>query len=526
MKKYAHSLFIALLVSSFSSFAQNKGDEYAVLYREANSLLVAAYEKRDTAAYTKQFAIIQREYNKLSAKDRAKYRSTINDAWYNLACTYALVGDKRKALSSLEKSHYYDYNHLLNDDDLTALLGEPRFARFAKVARKNSPNYVATLRNAPRYNASERKDLPAFTYESSYNKRLEKLRIKYKLDSIAGYGTDISRMINLMRWVHNIIQHDGSKGNPEKKNALSLIKTCRKEGKTLNCRGMATVLNEVYLACDIPSRIVTCMPKDPNDNDCHVIVTAWSATKRKWVWMDPTFMAYVMDEKGNMLGIEEVRQRLISGKPLVLNADANHNGKETQTKEYYLQTYMAKNLYKLECPASSEYDYETLAKGKERTYIQLTPGGSAMKSGTSARYDGMNTYHKHYTANPNRFWQVPPGQSRADFDKAMAAFMKNCNSLDDEAINTDFSHLWDEFAVKLKHPIWPAGRSEAFVKEYGKIRSFKYLGVAEDGVTIYKVVCDKSTHALGISLDYEGKYATFRPWTSSPAIKEMMIDSF
>lgn len=526
MKKYALYITLLLFTTSFIANAQNNGDEYAVLYREINSQLVAAYEKRDTAAYTKQFALLRQEYSKLGAKDKAKYRGTINDAWYNLACTYALVGDKKKALSSLERSHYYDYDHLLNDDDLTALLGQPRFASFAKAARRHSPNYVATLRNAPRYNTAERKELPAFTYQQGASTKLEKLRTKYKLDSIAGYGTDISRMINLMRWVHGIIQHDGSKGNPDSKNALSLIKTCRRDGKTLNCRGMATVLNEVYLACDIPSRIVTCLPKDPNDNDCHVIVSAWSATKRKWVWMDPTFMAYVMDEKGNVLGIEEVRQRLISGRSLVLNADANHNGKETQTKEYYLQTYMAKNLYQLECPASSEYDYETLAKGKERTYIQLSPGGSAMKSGTSTRNDGMNTYHKHYTANPNRFWQAPPGQSRADYGRAMAAFMRNCNNLDDAAVNADFSHLWAQPAIDMGHPVWSAGRCEWFVKKYGKIRSFKYLGVAEDGVSIYKVICDKSTHALGLTLDYEGKYATFRPETSSPEIKEMMIDSF
>lgn len=519
--------FVAIALQlAGTSFAQNLSDNYAVLAREKNSAMVAAYEKREVTVYKTHFAELQREFGKLAKRDRAKYQYTINDAWYNLACTYALLGDKKNALSSLEKSHYYDYEHLLNDDDVASLISERRFANYAKVARAHSPNYIATLRNAPRYNTTERKDLPSFTYQPGYYSRLEKMRNKYRLDSIGGYGSDITRMINLMRWVHNTIQHDGSKGNPENMNASSLLKVCRNGGKTLNCRGMATVLNEVYLACDIPSRIVTCLPKDPNDNDCHVIVTAWSATKRKWVWMDPTFMAYVMDEKGNVLGIEEVRQRLITGKPLVLNADANHNNKEAQTKQYYLQTYMAKNLYKLSCPASSEYDYETLEKGKERTYIYLVPGGSAMKSGTSARNDGMNTYHMHYTANPNRFWQVPPGQSRADFDKAMAAFMKNCNSLDDEAINTNFSHSWDEFAVKLKHPIWSAGRSEAFVKEYGKIRSFKYLGVAEDGVTIYKVVCDKSTHVLGISLDYEGKYATFRPWTSSPAIKEMMIDSF
>lgn len=521
--KFLYIAFSLLTVSH--TFAQSSGDKYAVIAREKNSLMVEAYKKKDVAEYKQHFATLQQAYNKLSTKDRTKYKETINDAWYNLACTYALTGYKKNALTSLEKSHYYDYNHLLNDDDISSLVSEPRFARYAKTAKAHSPNYIATLRNAQPYNTAERKVLPTFSYQQATTSKLEKLRSKYKLDSIGGYASsDVVRMINLMRWVHNTIQHNGSKGNPENMNAMSLIKTCRKDGKTLNCRGMAIVLNEVYLACDIPSRIVTCLPKDPNDNDCHVIVAAWSATKRKWLWMDPTFMAYVMDEKGNVLSIEEVRARLISGKPLVLNADANHNNSEAQTKDDYLLTYMAKNLYKLESPASSEYGYETWEKGKERTYIQLTPGGTAMQSGTSSRYDGMKTYHKHFTANPNHFWQTPPGQARGDFDKAMKTFTSNYNNQNDDAINASFSHTWDSFVAEFNKKMWPNGRAADFVKDYGKIRSFKYMGVTADGVTHYKLVCDKSTHAFGFTLDQEGKFGTFRFKTYSPEINEMMIN--
>jgi hypothetical protein len=52
-----------------------------------------------------------------------------------------------------------------------------------------------------------------------------------------------------------------------------------------------------------------------------------------------------MDENGVMLSIAEVRERLRTDQPLQLNEDANWNNKSKQTKEYYLDTYMAKNLY-------------------------------------------------------------------------------------------------------------------------------------------------------------------------------------
>ncbi len=470
MKKKLASL-LAVCATSAQLFAQTASNKFLTMVRATDPLLKEAYAQRDTAGYRTQFATMLAAFNKLGTEDKAKYQDDINSAWYNMACTYALAGNKQKALYSLEQSHYYDYDHLLQDTDLDMLSNEPRFQRFVQTAKAHSPNYVSILRSSPTYNTTERKELPPFTYQSIDHPKLEKLITKYNLASISG-GSNVTQIINLMRWVHDQIQHDGSKGNPETKNALSMLNTCIKDGTTLNCRGMAIVLNEVYLALGIPSRIVTCLPKDPNDNDCHVIVAAWSASLRKWLWMDPTFMAYVMDEKGTPLGIQEVRDRLIQGRPLAINPDANHNKYEIQTREDYLYRYMAKNLYKLECPADSRYNYETPAKGKERTYIQLLGGTSSWQHGTSMRKDGMNTYHTWALGN---------------------------------------------------RKMWPAGTAADIIEKYGKILSYKYLGVDDRGVSLYKLVCRKSTHVMGITLDGEGKLGTFRFQTTSPQIRELMI---
>lgn len=59
---------------------------------------------------------------------------------------------------------------------------------------------------------------------------------------------------------------------------------------------MAQMLNECYLAMGFKSRFITCMPK-VMINDCHVINAVYSNTLNKWLWMDPTFNAYVTDEK-------------------------------------------------------------------------------------------------------------------------------------------------------------------------------------------------------------------------------------
>jgi hypothetical protein len=517
MKK---QLFLLLfLFASVATIGQEANSNFGKFADIQDSLMVDAYKSKDVISQTKYFDELLSKYKLLPAKEKAEYRSFINNAYYNLACTYALTGDKKKALDNLEKSEYYNFEHLLADTDMDALRKEPRFIKFLAVAKSKHQSYLDILRTAPKYDLKEKNNLPAFTYQSADNSKLKALKKKYNLDSIAGRGADVSCIINLMRWVHYLIPHNGAEGNPDTKNAMSLIKECKRDNKTLNCRGLAIVLNEVYLASGYKSRIVTCLPKDPNDNDCHVITTVYSEQLRKWLWMDPTFMAYVMNEKGELLSIEEVRERLISKKPLVLNPDANRNHQATQTKEDYLENYMAKNLYMLQCPAASEYDYETPEFGKEKTFVKLVPGGMVTKPTYSRRNDGMNTYHEYYTANPATFWQVPPSQTKEKFDEAMARFKTNYNSRNDYAIRNSFSEMWGD----MKKTIWDAGICAEYIEKYGELISYKYMGSSkEDGVMLYKVTFSKSTHALGLTLDDKGMFCTFRFHTSSPEINAML----
>ena len=63
---------------------------------------------------------------------------------YNLACSYALTGQKDKAISSLNKAidlGYRDLEHLRSDHDLDALKTDPRFqsilARLSSIAEEH-----------------------------------------------------------------------------------------------------------------------------------------------------------------------------------------------------------------------------------------------------------------------------------------------------------------------------------------------------------------------------------------------------
>jgi hypothetical protein len=269
--------------------------------------------------------------------------------------------------------------------------------------------YLIKLRNAEEYNYSDNRAIPSFTYMAKEDSDLVRVRQSLNLDSIAGQGNEISKILNLLHWVHYVVWHDGEAMNPSSKNAIDLISYCKNKSRGMSCRMMATILNECYLSMGFKSRFVACMPKEINFDECHVINAVYSNDLKKWIWIDPTFDAYIMNEKGELLGIQEVRERLIKGEPLILNPEANWNRIESETKEKYLEQYMAKNLYRVQCPLVSEYDAETWSKRKEITYIELLPldGLEQNPQKVEERNNSGLKYTNIKTNNPDLFWAKP-----------------------------------------------------------------------------------------------------------------------
>ena len=406
-------LFIALIFSTQLLLAQTTASQQMEEFiKQKADGFNTSYEKKDVKTYHALLSEYLLLYEKLSADEKKQSSYELSNIYYNLTCIYSLSSDKKSALANLKKAidaGYNDYGHVQLDTDLDNIRNEKEFLELNKKL-KSTGDYLSILKRAGKYNLSDNRPLPAFSYQASDNPNLVALRKGFNLDSIAGQGSDVLQILNLMHWIHDLVPHDGMNGNPEVKNAMSMINVCKKDNRGLNCRGLALVLNECYLSMGIKSRIVTCLPKDSLkiDQDCHVINSVYSESLKKWLWIDPTFDAYVMNEKGELLSIEEVRERLISDKPLILNPDANWNNQSTQTKENYLENYMAKNLYILECHSSSEYNMETSSEGKTFNYIKLLPLDYFEQKPDKAEEKGEtnNTLWITYkTNNPNVFWE-------------------------------------------------------------------------------------------------------------------------
>lgn len=255
------------------------------------------------------------------------------------------------------------------------------------------------LKDSPLY-ARDTARSDCFSYAVPTDSMLKLSRERFNLDSVAGDGDDISRIRNLTYWVHNSIRHDGGNGLPSGGlNLRNIHDSALRDSCGYNCRALAIALTEALLAEGIPARYLTCESKKwDTDDDCHVITIAWSETLGKWIWADPTFAAFVTDENGLLLHPGEVRYRLQHDLPLLLNHDANWNNETEETKEEYLDRYMAKNLYILSCNQLNQPEPEGASGRHQGKFVALVPTGS--------NYCNANII----TTDDAWFWQAPVRQ--------------------------------------------------------------------------------------------------------------------
>lgn len=399
MKKKLISLCLLLFCSINVSFAQFTRDaEFEQKEDSISQKLAVAFEKKDYKRGEQECKQLIKLFKSRPEKTQQSYNWLMQNYYYNLACCQSVLKKKSAAIQSLElacQHNYQNYRHVLQDTDLDNLRQDKRFkAILAKL--KEVGDYLYILQKAAGYEPNQRTDtLPRFSYVHPNDSNLVRVRQYFRLDSVAGAGDELSKIKNILTYVHNKIKHDGSHGNPKAANAIGMAEACKDGSRGLNCRGLATVLNECYLAMGFKSRFITCMPK-VYVSDCHVINIVYSNTLNKWVWVDPTQNAWVMDENGTMLSVQEVRERLRNGRPLVLNEEANWNNRSKTTAAEYLYEYMAKNLYYIDCTFRSQFGTEERPYSP-KNYVVLMPAGYTNKQAKDS-----------YVVNDDAwFWQSP-----------------------------------------------------------------------------------------------------------------------
>ncbi|NHJ05555.1 MAG: hypothetical protein EAX90_12075 [Candidatus Heimdallarchaeota archaeon] len=248
-----------------------------------------------------------------------------------------------------------------------------------------------------------------FYYSSAADENLQKLRERYELDKIAGDGSELNKIINLMTWVYSLTTHANEPAIPTERNAFSFIHMATVENKSINCYMKTVILNEVYLSMGFFSRHTHLLPHSKEEEASHYVTSVFSHTLGKWILMDPDFGVYVKDKKGNILGVSDIRKGLIDGKSMrVVHTGRSFWERIKIAKENFMTKidyfwFLSEHIFKIRCPKISKFNqdsdaikecYELLPENYKNELLftsQLTKNGRKIL----------------FINNEREFWQEP-----------------------------------------------------------------------------------------------------------------------
>ena len=161
---------------------------------------------------------------------------------------------------------------------------------------------------------------------------------QYPIKEIAGNGSELEKVLNLLCWCSANVLHNGGIKDVDfiPKTSLDILNYAYKRGKKFGvyCRLQSIVFTECCMALGIKSRILHCLPFNPYGFDSHVVSMVYIRELNKWILIDAGNNRYFMDEEGIILSPLEIREKLGNNDLIRCNIE----------DEAYKQ-YMTKNLF-------------------------------------------------------------------------------------------------------------------------------------------------------------------------------------
>lgn len=209
------------------------------------------------------------------------------------------------------------------------------------------------------------------------NVNFQILKEKYNITQVAGNGDELSKVLNLLRWCCDNVLHNGGSKDVEfiPKTSLDILNYAYKKGyeNGVYCRLQSIVFTECCLALGIKSRIVHCLPFNPNDYDSHVISIVFINSLNKWIMVDAGSNGYFLDQNDIILSPLEARQRLGDNNFLKCNEDIYPNSTQSfEEKQKGYKYYMAKNLFYFKSMLLNTFGSDLI---KDQMTIYCTPMG-------------------------------------------------------------------------------------------------------------------------------------------------------
>ena len=173
----------------------------------------------------------------------------------------------------------------------------------------------------------------------------------FRLDTVVQEGMSTwEKSLAIGRWVSSHIPHANQKARPAAKDAITLWEFIQHEEPAFNCRYHSFFAMQLLRSVGVEARVLTCLPKDDNDPDCHVVNIVYLPEYQKWAMLDTDQSMYATDAEGTPLAPWEMREYYAQDKTFTLwyNYESPDQGMD------YYRSYMAKNTYAFASPTSIE----------------------------------------------------------------------------------------------------------------------------------------------------------------------------
>lgn len=189
----------------------------------------------------------------------------------------------------------------------------------------------------------------------------KELKEKYNLEAVAGKGSDFTKAKRLLHFLaDNWKTHQPWYDGHVACNALALLEySFGNPEHGINCKYKSKVLEECCLALGIYARRVFIMPYSPYDFDNHVVTEIYDRKMKKWIMLDPTLDAYVINEEKTPLSIWEIRDCFANMHfaTIVFSNEKISNPKKCAQKVDNMEAtaYICKNLFYLEIDKENKF---------------------------------------------------------------------------------------------------------------------------------------------------------------------------
>ncbi len=225
---------------------------------------------------------------------------------------------------------------------------------------KKWENYLNLVKDFEKTPPEKIQERPTKTFKDTVPENLfqvydmhNTLVTKYKLDKIAGSGSDFDKALKIMQWLTEHTFYSGASTKWNSDNSIEILEYSFDNGfsNAINCREKAIVLSDCLLAIGIKSYPIAMM--NLNCTGVHFTVHFYSKELKKWILFDPSFNCY-FESNSEILSVWELKSLFLENTNVNICGYSFNNTQEC--KEIYIEYFVKQLLTNLSTWSDNSID--------------------------------------------------------------------------------------------------------------------------------------------------------------------------